>query len=504
MAEIVVVGAGVGGLSAAVRLRALGHRVTVYEQASTVGGKLGLFERDGFRFDTGPSLLTLPELFFETLMASGMSEDAARGSVDLVRLDPIATYRFGDGTWWDHPAGDADLFAAAEGLSPGSGRELQRFLARAANMWQASKGPFLESPLDGATTLLRQAVRLRDLRTISPTRTLRQLSTSRVHDQRLIDFIDRYATYSGSDPRRSPAALASILWVERSGGAWYVRGGLRRLAEVLVHRCQEIGVTVTCDADVVEVMTEANRAVGVRLADGRVHRADVVVANADATHLYESLIPGPEAESSRRGVRRAQPSLSGFVVCLAVDRKTATADVALRELGHHTVLFPTNYEAEFDDLFATQPRIVGDPTIYLSIPKDPTVAPEGCEAWFLLVNAPRHDQLGQTGVDWGRSGRAEDEADRLLAILATRGVDVRPSVRFREIRTPADLEHRTRSVGGSIYGTSSNGMRAAFLRPANRSRISRLFLVGGSSHPGGGLPLVQMSATIVADIIGPA
>ncbi len=505
MAEVVVIGAGVGGLSAALRLRSLGHSVTVFEQASMVGGKLGLFEREGFRFDTGPSLLTLPDVLVDTLIASGLRADQVNELLDLQRIEPIARYRFGDGTWWDHPTDPAMFLAAAESLSVGSGAEMQRFLLRAAAIWEASRGPFLESPLDGARTLLRQALRIRDLVTIAPGRTLRQLSTSLLSDKRLIDFVDRYATYSGSDPRRSPAALASILWVERSGGAWYVRGGLRRIAEVLLNRCTEIGVSVVCDSDVVEVVLAESGAVsGIRLASGETHACSVVVANADAEHLYRDVIPGVHAKKGRSALAKAQPSLSGFVICLAVEAAHAEVAATLPALGHHTVLFPQNYEREFDDLFTAKPRIVEDPTIYLSIPDDPLVVPEGCQAWFLLVNAPRHDSSGTNGVDWTQPGLADQEADRLLEILASRGVDVRPYVRFREIRTPADLEVRTRAVGGSIYGTSSNGMRAAFLRPKNRSAIPGLYLVGGSSHPGGGLPLVQMSAKIVADLIGPA
>ncbi len=492
-------------MSAALRLRAHRHDVTVFEQADVVGGKLGVLEREGFRFDTGPSLLTLPDVLVETLTASGLSVTEAKDRLDLRRVDPIARYRFGDGTWWDHPTDPGALFTAAEGLSRGSGAELQRFIARGAAMWSASRGPFLESPLDGAATLMKQARRVRDLRTIAPGRTLRQLSTSILSDSRLRDFVDRYATYSGSDPRRAPAVLASILWVERSGGAWYVHGGLRRIADVLAERCAEVGVDIRCGSDVKTITVSATgRADGVELADGSRYRADIVVANADASHVYRDLIKGAPAEASRRALADVEPSVSGFVMCLAFDSSQAAAEHGLPPLAQHNVLFPTRYEDEFDDLFGTTPRVVRDPAIYVHIPDDPTVAPEGCQSWFVLVNAPRHDVTNRAGVDWTKPGFADEEGDRILELLAKRGVDVRPYVRFGEIRTPADLETRTRSVGGSIYGTSSNGMRAAFLRPPNQSPIAGLFLVGGSSHPGGGLPLVQMSAKIVADLIGPA
>jgi phytoene dehydrogenase-like protein len=201
---------------------------------------------------------------------------------------------------------------------------------------------------------------------------------------------------------------------------------------------------------------------------------------------------------------RATPSLSGFVLMLALrGRSTHPA--------HHTVLFPADYDDEFDSVFGSgrrrgRPRAVPDPTVYIAAPDDPALRPdEDHESWFVLVNAPRHmPDEPAAGVDWDASGAAGQYADRILEVMATRGVDVRDRLLWREIRTPADLERATGSVGGSIYGSSSNGARAAFLRPANRSPVPGLFLVGGSAHPGGGLPLVGLSAAIVADLVGRA
>ena len=387
------------------------------------------------------------------------------------------------------------MIEAVERLAPGQGAGMAALLARAAAIWEASRGPFLESPLEGWRTLVRQSVRLGDLRTIAPYRSLRSITRSYVDDPRMVSFVDRYATYSGSDPRSAPAALLSVLHAERSGGAWYIDGGLRRIADVLVQRCEALGVEVRTRSDVTAVQTTQGRVSGIVTSGGDHQRADVVVANADATHLYRDLLPPEIGARPAEQVARAQPSLSGLVLCLAVRGATP-------QLSHHTVLFPERYDDEFDDLFGSAgPQIVRNPTIYLSVPDDPAVAPPGCFAWFVLVNAPRHDPNGRSGVDWTRPGLADREADRVLDLLASRGVDVRDRVLFREVITPADLEQQTRAVGGSIYGTSSNGMRAAFLRPANRSPVPGLYLVGGSSHPGGGLPLVQLSARIVADLV---
>jgi phytoene dehydrogenase-like protein len=238
----------------------------------------------------------------------------------------------------------------------------------------------------------------------------------------------------------------------------------------------------------------------VRLADGEPVPADVVVCNADAAALYRDLLPpGAPVRRARAALRRVTPSSSGFVLLLALRGRTP-------DLAHHTVLFPADYDAEFDALFGTRthrPRPVADPTVYVSAPDDPATRPDAdSESWFVLVNAPRHDP--GAGVDWTAPGLTDQYADQVLETMARRGLDVRDRVRWRVVRTPADLARETGSVGGSIYGTSSNGARAAFLRPGNAAALPGLFLVGGSAHPGGGLPLVTLSAQIVAGLVGPA
>ncbi|MGH8869983.1 MAG: phytoene desaturase family protein [Actinomycetes bacterium] len=495
MARVVVVGAGMGGLAAAARLARQRHEVTVCEQASAVGGKLGTYTRDGFTFDTGPSLLTLPAVYRDLFRKTGRPLEQV---LDLVPVDPVTRYRFADGATLDLPNASRSGVRGAldDALGGTAGRDWLAVLDRGAAMWDAVREPFLSSGDVGVRDLLRRAGRVHDLRVVAPWQTLRGLGRHLLHDPRLHHLLDRYATYTGSDPRRTPAVLATAPYVEHAFGAWYVPGGLGRLGDALADRAHQRGVRLRTGAEVVRVSTSGGRVDGVVLADGETLPADVVVSDVDTASLYVELLPQPR-QAAR--LRKATPSLSGFVLLLALRGRTPG-------LRHHTVLFAEDYDAEFDAVFGQPASPVPDPTLYVGAPDDPALRPDdGHEAWQVLVNAPRHGTDGAPGtVDWTAPGLAESYADRVLAVMAGRGLDVRDRVRWRVIRTPADLERETRSPGGAIYGSSSNGRRAAFLRPANRSPVPGLFLVGGSAHPGGGLPLVAMSAATVAGMVGRA
>ncbi|MGP3706696.1 phytoene desaturase family protein [Gordonia paraffinivorans] len=494
MSRIIVIGAGVGGLAAAMRLQHAGHDVTVLEQFDRVGGKLGVIEHDGFVFDTGPSLVTMPHVLTELFDETG---GPVHERVHLERLPVAARYRFPDGTVLDLPDTiDAIPAELDRALGPGSGAQWTSFLRRAEQIWDVTHGPFLESPMS-VRTMIGGIATPRDVRAVAPWRSLRGLGSDHLRDSRLAMLLDRYATYTGSDPRRAPAALASVPWAEQAWGSWYVRGGLGRIATAMHDRFVELGGTVELGVEVARVSTDrTGRVDGVVTADGSTRPADVVVANADARQVYDRLLPRRAARLPRVLLRRSTPSLSGFVLLLALDDPPG-------DQPHHHVLFAEDYDEEFDAVFGFNgpPRPVARPTVYISAPDDPEIVPgPGTGSWFVLVNAPRHDP--GHGVDWDAEGLAEGYADQIMRVMADRGLDVRDRVRHRIIVSPADLERRTMTPGGSIYGSSSNGPRAAFLRPKNTSPVPGLYLVGGSSHPGGGLPLVMLSAKIVAGLIG--
>ncbi len=479
-----------GGLAVAARLAAKGHVVTVYEQWRGPGGKNAGLEREGFRFDLGPSTLTLPAVYRDLFLKTGRSlED----SVDLQEVDPAFGYHFADGSSVTLPGAGVGACANAlqDALGGDAGHEWRALLRRAGDIWSLTRSDVLGRSLDGYRDLLPLAKSARSLRTVAPWQTLRSLGRSTLQDPRLRMILDRYATYTGSDPRQAPAALATIPFVEQTFGVWHVGGGLHGLSYALHQRCLDLGVNFHFDTAVDRILTDDRGVTGVVTTTGSAP-ADIVVADADARTVYDQLLDDPRTRTARQRLSRMQPSFSGFVLLLAVEGATPG-------IRHHNVWFPQDYDSEFDGLFAAQPTPLPDPAIYACVPDDPTMRPDGTESWFVLINAPAHDP---DQLDW--NAHREDYADHILEVLARRGVDLRGRLRWREIRTPADLERTTASPGGSIYGMSSNGRLSTILRPSNRTAVPGLFLVGGSAHPGGGLPLVGMGAEIVAEEIGRA
>jgi len=481
-------------MAAAARLRVKGHDVRILEQSDTAGGKAKAFSRDGFVFDTGPSLLTIPAVYRDLFLKTGASlED----SLDLRPVDPGTKYHWSDGTKVQLPgvgtAASAEALAAVVGTQAGT--QWRALMTRAAKMWQLTRKPILESPVSGPRDLFKLISSIDDVRTIAPGTSLRKLGKQTFDDPRMVMLLDRFATYTGSDPRKAPAALATVPYVEQVFGSWHIGGGISNLSGALYQRCLERGVTVDFNADVTQVVTDAGRVSAVRLADGQTLTCDIVVANSDATHLYADLLTRSVSRGPLKQLRKSTASFSGFVLMLAVQGRTPG-------ISHHNLWFPADYDAEFDSVFTG--REVADPAIYACVPDDPAMRPDDDhESWFILVNAPRHGN-DKGARDWSSPEFANTYADQILERLAHRGTDLRERVLWRELRTPADLERLTRAPGGAIYGTSSNGARAAFLRPANQSPLPGLYLVGGSSHPGGGLPLVGMSAEIVSNLIGRA
>lgn len=497
MAKISVIGAGIGGMSSAARLAKQGHQVTVFENSDQSGGKCRTEWFGDYAFDTGPSLLTLPAVFRDLFLKTGKRIEHV---LDISPVDPAFNYNFADGSKVTFPnlSNPKTYLEIEKSFGISASQSWRQIIERSEKMWEASRDSFIESELTSIWPLLLRKNLINQINQISPFTSLRGLSEKLNLDPHLKMIIDRYATYTGSDPRSAPAVLLTIAFVESTFGAWHIKGGIGQLSVALEQRCRDLGVDFQFKSLVTKILVERNKVEGVVLSEGKIIRSDLVVSNSDAEYTFNSLI-GNEVSSARgerRKLKSATKSLAGFSLLLGLDnKKSKPVDVK-----HHNVYFPENYNLEFDQIF-TQKVPVTDPTIYLCAPKDSSMV-KGAdkEAWFVLVNAPRHEP--ESGWDWKDGG--QEYAQKIISKMDDLGLNVTNRLDFMEYRTPADLENYAMAPGGSIYGTSSNSPVSAFLRARNRSKVKGLFCVGGSAHPGGGLPLVGISAEIVAKAIGKA
>lgn len=471
----IVIGGGVGGMAGAIRLATSGHDVVLFERAPVVGGKLATLDEGGWSFDLGPNQLTLPEVFDELFRLAGTS---LAGEVDLVRLDPQIRYHWPNGSTLDVPDDEAAFRSALDAFSPGAGTEWDAFAERAASIWEASERSF-DTGLPGASLVARLRSPL-DLTRLDGGRTLAKSAASHFDDPRLQQLVGRYATFAGSSPYQAPATFARLAHIERADGCWYVMGGLGRLRDALERVARSVGVEIRTGTDVGRILHDGARASGVELADGGAHPAEIVVADVDAAHLYTDLLPSPK---QAKELDKAQRSTSAFVVCAAVRGRT-------EGVAHQNVFFPLHDRQEYRYLEAGQMPV--DQTMYASVSSitDPGRAPGDAENWYVLVTTPP-----AIGIDRKLMTAA------VLNRLAERGFDLRHRIEYTRTLVPADFDARYRAVGGAIYGTSSNGKRAAFSRPDNRGPLAGLYLVGDSTNPGGGLPMVAIGARIVADMV---
>jgi phytoene desaturase len=486
MAKIVVIGAGMGGLAAAARLATVGHRVTVCEAGPTHGGMVGQYQRDGFRFDTGPTLLTLPAVYRDLMLKTGRTR--LEDEVELRPVDPGSLHLLPDGSRF--PLANASLAkvvrALDEALGAGAGTRWGELLERGRGVWEATRRPLLEEPLPEDPTPLHRDPYLpaRRRRLLGrPVTTLADVAARELRDPRLTALLDEYALRSGLDPRRAPASMTALPYMEQSFGVWYVTGGMRALADAVLRRCQQRRVELRFGARVERVLGD-ERVEGVLLADGDRLDAEVVIAGTDPRAFAARTAPAPPPDDS--------PGRFSVLLALRGDRP---ADVP-----HRTVLHAADRLDELDALFPPAPgpaRLCAAPTVQLLRPDDATLAPAGHQAALLTATVP-----SQARYDWTVPGRADAYADVLLARAEQAAPELRERVLWREPRTPADTERETGTPGGAVPGPALAGAGGGYLRAANRTPLPGLYLVGGSAHPGGGLARVGMSATVTAELVG--
>ncbi len=482
--QVVIVGAGIGGLACAIELARAGLRVTVLERAHQAGGKMREVSVGGVRMDAGPTVFTMRWVFDQIFEAAGTALERhvrLRPAEILARHAWSATERLDLFADIDR---SADAIGAFAGATAASG--YRAFCAEAGRIYETLRDTFLNAQQTGPVGLARnigldRAGRLMGIR---PFETLWGALGDHFQDQRLRQLFGRYATYCGSSPFTAPATLMLIAHVEQSG-VWMVEGGMQRLAEALEALAASLGVTFRYRAHVDEVRVTSGRATGVTLADGERLDADWVVVNADAAALSSGAL-GAQAAGAIPATPPSARSLSAVTWSL----EAATDGFALTR---HNVFFSRDYAAEFDDI-GQRGRLPEDPTVYVCAQDrhDDARAMPGAERLLVLINAPANgDRVALSEEDL-----ATCQA-RVFDRLGQCGLSLKPET-AAVVTTPAMFERMFPATGGALYGSAMHGWGAAFKRPGAKTRISGLYLAGGGAHPGAGVPMAALSGRLAA------
>ena len=491
--RIAVVGGGLGGLAAAAVASARGHDVTLYEKNGWFGGKAALLEEDGFRFDMGPTILTVPAVL-DRIFAEGGRRTS--DYLDLRRLDPQWRCFFDGGDRVDLMADETAMAAEMERFAPGRsvGEGYKAFLAVSRQLHEVSDRFFFwKSVEDLFDTLdLRSNMNpstLRDVISLRMHSTVAGTIRGKVRDARLAQMLDHFVQYVGSSPYGAPAVLCAIAHMQTAQGVWYPMGGTRAVAEGLARFAQENGATLRSSEDVEGLAMEGGRVAGVRTARG-VERYDAVISNMDSVRTYRELVGGEVGATHAK--RRFEPACSGVVLYLGLKQR-------YDHLLHHNFVFSRDPKEEFDAIYR-RGEPAPDPTAYVCAPSatEPGVAPAGGEALYVLVHTP----YLRPHHDW-RSGELypcyrQVILDKLKSAAGL--TDIEDRIVVERHLTPQDIHERYRVLNGAIYGLASHGRMMGAFKPGNRSRTVRgLYLAGGAAHPGPGMPMVMMSGWIAAD-----
>ncbi|QDT04665.1 Diapolycopene oxygenase [Rubripirellula lacrimiformis] len=509
--HVVVVGGGLAGLSAACVSAARGHRVTLLEKNDWVGGKAAVLQADGYRFDMGPTILTLPSVLRRVFREAG--KDMA-DYLDLVALDPQWRCFFEADSTSDpsggHPNDGSelntvlDLVANTDAMrqnidaltgSKVSGDGYARFMKMSEQLHGVSDRFFFWRSVGGLADTMdvggaMSAAVLKDVLSLRMGRSVASVVRSHVPDHRVAQMMDHFTQYVGSSPFQSPAVLCSIAHMQTDEGIWYPIGGTRAVPEALFRLAEELGVDVQVGTDVMRIVADGPKVTGVVTADGTEIACDAVISNCDAIRTYSELLQDTPEGTRFTKKNDPEPACSGVVLYLGLDRR-------YEQLLHHNFVFSKDPKEEFDYIY-DRGEPAPDPSAYVCAPaiSEPGVAPDGCESLYILVHTP----YLRPGHDWtemlpGYRDVILDKLERTTGI-----VDIRGAIKYESALTPQDIHNRYRVLNGAIYGLASHGKYLGAFKPANRRKdLAGLYLAGGSAHPGPGMPMVLMSGWIAAD-----
>ncbi|KIL52577.1 phytoene desaturase [Jeotgalibacillus alimentarius] len=486
--KAIVVGAGLAGMSAAIRLAGDGYDVKIIEKNSNVGGKLNKREGKGFSFDTGPSILTMPWVL-EQLFSS--VHRRVEDYITIERVEPQWRTFFEDGTKIDVTSDLPDMLEEMKKVSGDTSAKLTELIHYAENMYELCMKSFYKYSLADLKDL-KQHHTLKELMAMDPLSTVADGTKKRLNNKYLEQMFNFFVMYVGSNPYQAPAILNQLIYVQLGLGIHYVKGGMYNIAEGMKKLLNELRVDIQLNTPVDHLVIEGKEVKGIRTADGTLHEADIVVSNLEAIPAYRSLVPHKEGKKEAKKLnKKFVPSVSGLVLLLGVDRQ-------FEDLKHHNFFFSENPEKEFHDIFE-KGIPSDDPTVYIGISarSDETQAPKGKDNLFVLTHVPPLKEGDHGKYDWA------EYRELVLDKLERNGMKgLRDSIEFEYRFTPEDLEELYGPNGGSIYGVASDKKKnGGFKIPAKSELYDNLYFVGGSTHPGGGVPMVTLSGQLTADLI---
>lgn len=485
MKTAIIIGSGVAGIAASIRLSAAGYQVQVFESNNYAGGKLHAFELGNYRFDGGPSLFTMPHYVDELFSLAGKNP---KDYFDYDRANCACHYFWEDGTVINAFADTQEFAKEVQQKLGVEAKIITQYFDHVKNIYDHSGKIFLEKSLHKAQTWLSKdtLVSLMKIKQFDLSKSMHRANKIRLGEPHLVQLFDRFATYNGSNPYKAPGILNVIPWLEHGFGTFFPKGGMEQIPQSLFKLAQELGVKFHFNKRVEEIVLDGNKATGIRTGSAN-QTADIVVSNMDVYFTYRKLLPTAKAPER---ILNQERSSSALVFYWGVKDSFPQLDL-------HNIFFSNDYKAEFDAMFKDQ-TIGNDPTVYINVSSkiEAKDAPEGCENWFVMVNAPNHD-----GQDWNTvvARTKKSVIEKLNRILKT---DLSKLIEEEKIWSPPEIEADTMSYKGALYGNSSNSQMAAFLRHPNFSNsISNLYFCGGSVHPGGGIPLALLSAKITSEFV---
>ena len=485
MKKVIVIGSGIAGLAVSIRLALKGYNVQVFEQNSYPGGKLSSFSIKDYRFDAGPSLFTMPHLVTELFKLAG--EDV-KNYFEFSKKEIACNYFWQDGTSFTAYGERKKFLKEVEKIFDEPQYNVDQYLKKAKKKYDLTSSLFLEQSLHRLKTFisLDTLKALFQLKTFELQKSLHQANTQSFSSPHLIQLFDRYATYNGSDPYQTSGIMTLIQHLESAYGTFVPKKGMVSITESLFGLAKRLGVKFSFETGVKEIKVKLGVVSGIK-TNSDSFSSDYVISNMDVFHTYKKLLPNEIPP-----INRLKQERSSSAVIFYWGIKQSFPDLDL-----HNIFFSKNYKKEFQAIFKDK-TVSEDPTIYINITSKEVVgdAPKGCENWFIMINTP-----ADHGQDWTQI------VNRLRSHIITNiskrlSVDLKNLIVCEEVLTPPDIESKTQSYMGALYGASSNDTMAAFLRHPNFSnRIKNLYFCGGSVHPGGGIPLCLLSAKIVDELI---